>query len=282
MPLPRYTLTPSGQPAREVAYRDPGTNPKDLVVWLHGGHGSGEHILNSPTEHKVDGADNRIDLGPDGLVVPLVGDPTEAWFSPGENSIDGVPLPTGCTDDLYDVRFFEALVADIATRFPSVERIWFFGFSSGAKGVWVISGYNNQTAYPNLASSRIRGYFHGSHGVPVSLSWSGLGGTAKPSAMWWGAIEPDPPSSGIKTFAASLSDLSARNGSIGGSLTTIKAGCCGAGKDLKRGEGVGGVQVSRFLRLNGGHEFTYCTGTGGCKEFQFAVNFFTSQGFGAA
>jgi len=260
-----YQITVDGL-ARDVFYRDPQTNPKDAVVWLHarGGTGMGFVSIKCPS------GNDHIDLGPNGLE----GDFGQEWVFPGMETRPGYPY--NAPSPMTDIHFLDQLMLDTALRFPSIQRIWVAGHSSGGLLVWALYAWNTEFA------QNASGYMASGAPEPnVNLfDWLARPKNPRPFCLWNGSNDGVLISQlGCKSWDASVADLKATNG-CSGTIPLVSIGSCD-GKDLRRGSPSGGcgagTPFQRLVRTMGGHVWV---NSGGCSTGQHAIEFFKTTGFG--
>lgn len=259
-----FTLTVDGL-NRTVHVRDPGTSPHDAVISLHPRNSLGSTFLTN----KIAPSDDRIDFAPDALVM---GDGKTRWVAPGDASRPWYPaIPT---DGLTDVRLVDALCDYIAANYPSVQRIYVWGYSSGCKLAWTLYAYNQSHAEQVVA------YAGTAWGMPDQFDWVGKTKTTRPFSLWWGTNDPGPAPADQETytpFATSVAALRTQAGCTAPG-TVEGLGGCGSGKTLDRRKGVSCTQpVWEYRHNSGGHEWpTYST----CRADVRFEELFALSGYG--
>lgn len=267
--LSSYDLTVAGRgetsDPNRVFYRDPGTSPKDLVIWLQNGEYGTQTDLYAGgafLDALIAGASNRIDLGPNALW-----NATERHFMvPGDDSVLGIAMPPSFGDDYADLRFLSAIVADVASRFPSVTRIWLAGSRNGGRLALAAFHFNAEYAVG------ARGYFDQGNGIPKdpptgSYDWEAGTPTRRPIGFLSGDTVNPPAHTRSHQQSWDAIKLS-----LGHTAETSANLTC-SGVSLKRKTPSGGTKPGRWWKAASGNDWTPCA-TG------YAIELFTLDGFG--
>lgn len=273
MSLPSFTLTVDGV-SRKVSVRNPGGSPKNACIWLHGGIEAsqqpepGEFMV----ESLVPAGNDHIDFGPRALLGTQA-DPQYSWVIPGTEGFGF--YPSTAPNPNTDRNFIDQLVDYILANHPSVEKIFVSGFSLGCMLTWHLYASNKTHA------EQVAAYFLGSCGEPTAggYNWPAYDKTPRHACLWNGSLDQWSQSvAGAKSWADSTVDLRNAAG-YSGNPTFVSGGtCCGLAMQKSTTFESGPVKLRRFVRTNGTHVWSHCSGDPNATEGGRAILSFQQWG----